>query len=148
MSGLALNHNHAIGVSRDEFREGIKDLESQLRALDDSVKISPPVEHFFADGMYGRKMTIDKDVVIIGKIHKHSHLNVISEGVIDVITEFGTARYVAPITFVSNAMTKRMVRAVERTVWTTCHATNETDLDKIEDELIAKEYVETLGGEV
>ena len=45
---------------------------------------------------------------------------------------------------VSSAGTKRAVYAHEDTVWTTIHAnsTNETDLDNLEDFIIAKNYEE------
>ena len=134
-------------ISKDEFRRGISNLENYLLTLD-HAHVEPEVEHYFADGMYGRKMTIAKDVVIVGKIHKHSHINVISKGIIDVVTEFDIVRYEAPITFVSKPLTKRLVRAIEDTVWTTVHATNETDLGKIEAEVIAESYTGLLGDTV
>lgn len=127
-------------VSKETFRDMV--FKAQNIMLDDvDNHVDPPVEHYFAPGMYGRQMCIDKGVTIIGKIHKHAHINIISKGVIDVITEFGAVRYEAPITFVSEPLTKRCVRAVEDTIWTTIHATNETDLEKIEDEVIMTDYL-------
>jgi hypothetical protein len=59
-----------------------------------------------------------------------------------VATEFGSLQLDAPCTFVSEAGTKRAVYALEDTIWTTIHVTNETDLEKIEDYVIAKDYNE------
>ena len=47
-----------------------------------------------------------------------------------------------PLTMVSPAGTKRAVYAKTDVVWTTIHLTNETDLEKIEEETIAKSYQE------
>lgn len=130
-------------VGKEVFREKILETQDAMLAMTDH-HIDPPVEHFFAPGMYGRQMRIDKGVTIVGKIHVHAHINIISEGVIDVLTETGAIRYEAPITFVSDPLTKRFVKAVEDTIWTTIHATNETDLEKIEAELIMTDYDDLL----
>lgn len=46
----------------------------------------------------------------------------------------------APYTFVSEPGTKRAVLALEDTLWTTVHVTDETDLEKIEEYVIAPTY--------
>lgn len=137
------NVHYPIGMDQATFRHDIQALQKHLDkvvAEDASQEFHPPVEHFFAPGLYSRVMTIPPGGIIVGKIHKHAHMNVISKGVIDVLTEFSVVRYVAPVTFVSEPMTKRCVQAVEEAVWTTIHATNETDIEKIEAEIIAPNY--------
>lgn len=106
----------------------------------------PPVKHYFAPGMYAREMMIPKGSLIVGKVHKHSHLNTISYGDICVATFEGVERHVGQKTLISPAGVQRVVRANENTLWTTYHLTNETDLDKIEDEIIMpfEDYVEFL----
>lgn len=99
-----------------------------------------PVVHTFAPGLYARQMTIPKGGVIIGKIHRHAHVNTISKGRVWVVTEFAKEELSAPITFVSKPGTKRVVMAQEETVWTTYHPTDETDLEKIEQHVIAPTY--------
>ena len=57
------------------------------------------------------------------------------------ITEYqGREHLKAPLSMISKAGTKRIVYALEDTVWITVHATNETDLEKIEEVVIAKSY--------
>jgi quercetin dioxygenase-like cupin family protein len=90
-------------------------------------------------------MFIPKDTLIVGKIHKHSHLNVILKGKILVTTEFGKEYFEAPHVFVSEVGTKRAVRSVEDTVWLTVHLTrhdSEEHVDEIVDDLTVKEYQE------
>lgn len=125
--------------SKEEFRDKIYSLQSAMMEMKD-CHVEPELNHYFAPGMYAREMTIEAGVTIVGKIHKHAHINIISKGVIDVVTEFGTARYKAPYTFISEPGTKRCVHAVTDTLWTTIHAVESTDLEEIEKEVIAKDY--------
>jgi hypothetical protein len=108
------------------------------------------LKHYFSpkDEKYGcctyaREMMIPKGTLIIGKIHRHQHLNFITKGKVTVYTEFGEKHLEAPCTFVSEVGLKRAVYAEEDTLWTTIHMTefnSETELDKIEDEVIAPSY--------
>lgn len=103
------------------------------------------LEHFFATGVYGRKLFIPKGRLIVSKIHRGKTLNVIIEGVISVISEHGYNTYIAPYIFVSDPFTKRVVIAMEDTIWLTAHGTHQTELDKIEEEIIAKDFSEIEG---
>ena len=96
----------------------------------------------FAPGLYARELTIPAGTMIVGKIHKHAHVNNISKGRIVVFTEFGSETLVAPCQFVSLPGTKRAVYAETETIWTTYHPTEETDLEKIESDVIAKNYTD------
>ena len=64
----------------------------------------------------------------------------ISVGKIAVVTEFGSEIIDGPRTWVSQPGTKRAVTAIEDTIWTTVHPTEETDLEKIESHVIAPSY--------
>ena len=104
---------------------------------------SCPVKHHFAPGSYGREMTLPAGMVVVGKIHKHAHINVISKGRVQVFTEQdGVLELAAPYTFVSSPGTKRVVHVLEETVWTTVHVTDKTDLAEIEREVIATDFSE------
>jgi len=131
-------------IQHNTMREKIMHLQNIMVNIESSLD-KCILKHTFSKGVYARQMTIPKDIVIIGKIHIHSHLNIISRGRVLVVTEFGEMEIDAtnePYTFTSNAGTKRVVYALDETVWTTIHLTNETDLDKIEHEIIAKDFKE------
>lgn len=123
---------------RAKRRNGILALQEEMLKLPENN--IPPVEHFFAPGVYARQMFIPKGHVVIGKIHRHAHLNIVSFGRIRVATEFGPMMIEGPHTFVSQPGTKRVVHAEEDTLWTTIHVTDETDLEKIEQYVIAPDY--------
>ncbi len=102
-----------------------------------------PIHEEYGAGTYARQMFIPKGTLIIGKIHRHQHLNFIMQGRVSVATEFGTKFLAAPCVFVSEVGLKRAVYAEEDTIWVTVHQTKftgEENLDKMEDELIAPDY--------
>lgn len=102
-----------------------------------------PLTHKFAEGVYVREIFIPKGYVLTGKIHKHSHPNFLMQGEVIVITEEGGREHLkAPLSMISAPGTKRAIMALEDTVWITVHVTNETDLVKIEDHVIAKSFEE------
>lgn len=122
-------------------------IRKRLYALQEAVGTLPevdcPLQHVFAPGAYARTMFIPAGTVIVGKIHKHAHLNILSQGTVLVITETeGDRQLTGPLTMVSPPGTKRAVHALTDVVWTTIHLTNETDLAKIEEEVIAKNFEE------
>lgn len=126
-----------LPIDPEQFRGSVLDLQAELLKF---PQIDPPLKHHFAEGSYAREMLIPAGAVIIGKIHRHAHVNVISKGRIFVATEFGSEILEAPLTFVSHPGTKRCVYALTDVVWTTIHVTDETDLAKVEDIVICRDY--------
>lgn len=128
-------------VSTD-VRGGILRLQEDMLSLPAHLRVESRVEHSFTPNMYARTMYILKGTIIVGKIHKHAHLNNISSGSIAVHSEFSSEVYDGPIQFMSKPGTKRVVLALEDTVWTTYHEnpTNTTDLTILERQIIASDY--------
>ena len=99
-------------------------------------------KHYFANGFYAREMTMPKGCALVGKIHKSEHLCIVSKGAVDIASEERTERISAPYTYVSKPGAKRAIYAHEDTVWTTVHMSDEIDVEKLEDELIAESYLQ------
>lgn len=127
------------------IRNKILDLEDKMKQVP-SAYIGDselcPLKHSFADGVYVREIFIPKGTLIVGKIHKHSHPNFLMKGKVSVLTEEGVKHLEAPLSMVSPSGTKRVVYAHEDTVWITTHVTKKKNLEKIEKEIIAKNYGE------
>lgn len=105
-----------------------------------------PLRHSFADGCYVREIFIPKGMIYVGKIHKFSHPRFLLAGTLLVCTESGGAEYMrAPSYMITPAGTKRIGVALEDTIIVTVHVTDETDIDKIEDYVIARNYEEITG---
>lgn len=120
------------GGDSASMREKILRLEASMT---DQPQVECPVRHTFAPGLYAREMTIPKGVAAVGAIHKTKHITTISKGRILLMTDDGIVEICAPYTGVSEAGIKRAAYALEDTVMTCYHPTNETDLDKLAEEL-------------
>lgn len=127
-------------------REKIMGLQSVLAEMPDAKGPEEMEaeynEHYFAPGVYGRVMHIPAGMCVVGKIHKHAHLNVITKGRIKVVTEFGESVLVGPTIFVSEPGTKRAVYALTDTDWLTVHHNpdDKTDIREIEEDVIAPSF--------
>ena len=142
-------------LSRVKAREGVINLQEAIESgieSGDFEKDQSTLKHYFAPvvdeygcGTYAREIHLPKGSLVVGKIHRHSHINIISKGVVSVVTEYGKKYYTAPCTFVSEVGLNRAVLVEEDTIWTTVHLTQHLGEDKlaeIESEVIAETYEE------
>ena len=125
-------------------RRGIHALQEILLDLpeEEQFDIDDLTDHFFAPGVYARMFFIEKGSVVIGKIHKTEHFNIVCKGKCSVSTEDGPMLIEGPCVFTSRPGVKKAVYAFEDTTWITIHVTDKTDLDEIEKDVIAKDYGE------
>lgn len=102
-------------------------------------QVDCPVNDFFCDGIYARQCFIPKGTVLTSKIHKTEHLYIVSAGRISVKTEQGEEIIEAPHTGVTLPNTRRILYALEDTIWTTFHANpNGETVEQIEERIIEK----------
>ena len=128
---------------KEVFRGNIVAFEEQLKQVPGCLGEDPfPLKHTFADGMYIRQITVPAKTLTVTKIHKTTHPFFILKGEVSILTEEGVKRIKAPYSGITKAGTKRIIWHHDEVVLTTVHATKETDLDKIESEIIAKSYSE------
>lgn len=117
--------------------EKLQKLETEMLKHE---QVDIKITHYFAPGVYAREMFLPAGVMLTGKIHRHAHMNIMSQGDVTIVMEDGRKRVQAPFSFVSAPGTKRAFYAHADTVWTTIHPTNETDLEKLEAEIIAASF--------
>lgn len=121
---------------------GLAELQSMQAAMiasDGALDLTDNTHHHFAEGVYGRELRIPAGVALIGKIHRHSTLNVLAEGELAVTTAEGPKVLKAPAIFVSPAGAKKLGVAITDCVFLNVHASKETDLALLEAELIEPE---------
>jgi quercetin dioxygenase-like cupin family protein len=139
----------AVAEQAPVTRETILTLEEQIMQIPGAkFGNAYPLKHSFVDGAYVREITMPKGEIVVSKIHKMTHPYFILKGEVSVLTENGVVRIKAPFSGITPAGTKRILYCHEETVWTTVHVTKETDLDKIEDEVIAKSFDEIDGPQI
>ena len=145
--------NKTTAIQSSESRRGLmrKDFINKALLVEDAIGQLPDVKvgdelgtlrHRFADGLYIREITMPKGFVLTSKIHKTTHPYFVLKGDVSVKTEEGDIRIKAPYSGITQAGTKRILFCHEETVWVTVHSTTETDLKRIERELIAQNYDE------
>jgi hypothetical protein len=143
MSELAVT---ATELAARTARAKIMRIQEQCKALPDGDRMdeSPPFKNWLAPGVYCREIHLPSDSLVVGRIHRHSHMNIISKGTVSVFTEFGEEVISAPASFISEAGTKRVVHTHEDAIWTTIHPnpTGETDIAKLEEMFTSADYAE------
>lgn len=140
----------------DELRKAAEALQEHMKDL---PQADCPVRHYFAPGMYLREMTIPCGIVVVGAVHKHEHLAILSQGTIRLSTEEGVVEFTAPATIHSFPGIKRICYAIPTkmamgfelpipAVITTMHhnPTNTQDLEVITREHVEAEVDTLLGG--
>lgn len=117
--------------SKDEL---LDDLEVALAQL---PRVELPVTHRFTKGMYIREIQIPAGTMLTSMTHKTQHPFVISKGSIMVTSDNeGGVVYEAPYTGITEPNTRRALHAITDVVWTTFHVTEETDVEKICDQIL------------
>ena len=103
-----------------------------------------PLEHSFSDGIYTREIFIKKGMIAIGKIHKHEHTFFLIKGKLQMFTEKGVIEIEAPIYGVSPSGTKRVVYALEDSVFVNVHPNPENiyNIEELEKKMIVSSFEE------
>ena len=119
--------------------EPLNRLEAKLTEF---PPVSCPVKHCFTPGLYSREIFMPASAppvftIITTQIHKTEHQYIVSTGKLDVWTEGrGWVRIVAPFHGITKAGTRRALRIIEDTIWTTFHPTDKTTVPEVMEELI------------
>lgn len=96
-----------------------------------------PVTHRFAPGVYLREIFMEADSIVIGRVHKTRHFNVLLTGACLIVHADGSRQELrAPMTFVSEAGVQKVLYILEDMQWQTIHPTDETDFEKLEAMLV------------
>lgn len=101
-------------------------------------QIDCPLTHHFAPGVYLREIFMPAGTFIIGHEHKTDHLNIIVSGRCAAMVGGRYFEINAPDTFRSGPGVRKVLYILEDMRWMTIHPTDETDLEKLADELIVK----------
>jgi quercetin dioxygenase-like cupin family protein len=103
-----------------------------------TFEIDLGTQHHFSDGLYAKEMKIPKGYAAGMHKHEYSHLSILSKGRVIVRTDEYNNEYVAPACIDIKAGLNHTIEALEDSVWFCIHATQETDITKIDEVLIAK----------
>ena len=130
---------------RKDFREKIGELEDAVVNAEGSMTgevlhKANPVKHTFAGGCYIREIYNPANELIITKIHKKEHPFFLMKGEMSILTEEGIQNIKAPYQGVTKPGTKRAIYTHEECIFITVHATNNTTIEDVEDEVVCTKY--------
>lgn len=107
----------------------VDEIEDELMKLE---QVRPPVHHVFTPGLYCREVFLPQGCLFTTRIHLTEHPFVISKGAVAIWQpETGWVKLSAPHTGITKPGTRRVLYAIEDTIFSTFHVTNETDPDVI-----------------
>ena len=131
---IKLNKN--IGKKMDE-------LEKKMAESNELLVF--PLIHRFTDGLYSREVTLGAGCLVTSKTHKVQHQFFLLSGSVLVWNNEGDAEYIkAPFVGITEVNTRRVVYAIEDSVWITCHPNPDNELlDDLEGRVF-EEYTNTL----
>ncbi len=126
---------HILGdIQQRAYIDAVRDVQKQLSESPDVIDV--PVQHHFAPGVYMRQMDAAAGTLVVSKMHRTEHMNILLKGSLTVATENGIELLKAPCVLKSMPGTKRIGYFHEDSSWITVHPTEETDLENIEQQVI------------
>ena len=129
---------HILGdIFNKSYIDVVRNVQQQV--TDKSDLIDVPVVHHFAPNVYMRQMDAAAGTLVVSKMHRTEHMNILLKGSVTIVTENGIEFLQAPLILKSAAGTKRIGYFHEDSSWVTVHPTTETDLELIEQQVIVPE---------
>ena len=128
---------------RREFREKMVELENDVLEYgmnNAELQEANPVKHTFAGGCYIREIYNPANHLIITKIHKKEHPFFLMKGSMSILTEEGIETIEAPYQGITKPGTKRAIYTHEECIFITVHATENTSIKEVEEEVVCTKY--------
>jgi hypothetical protein len=128
MTDLAVKQDLDIPISEK--------VEKLLTQVEQMPQVDCQTKHYFGPSIYIREVTMPTGAVVIGKPHRKEHMCVMLQGRMIIVDAEGNQKeLVAPMTFVGGAG-RKVAYILETTVFQNILATDETDIDVLENMLV------------
>lgn len=113
----------------------VEALESHMLGL---PQVDCPVVHHFGPGIYIREVRVPKGALSLGHVQKKEHLNIMLQGAVAMPSESGGLKILrAPLIFTGQPG-RKFGYVLEDMVWQNVYATDETDIDRLEEMFLDK----------
>ena len=111
-------------------------VEKLLAQVKQMPQVDCQTKHYFGPSIYIREVTMPAGSVVIGKPHRKEHMCVMLQGRMIIVDAEGNQKeLVAPMTFVGGAG-RKVAYILETTVFQNILATDETDIEVLENMLV------------
>ena len=101
------------------------------------IDIDLHIQHHFADGLYAKRMSLPAGHYALSHKHAYGHLSVLAKGRALVEADGVETTYEAGMCIHIAAGVEHKITAIEDVLWFCIHATDETDVAKVDEVLIA-----------
>jgi quercetin dioxygenase-like cupin family protein len=113
----------------------LSELNDQLQG---QIQCDLGIVHHFSDGLYAKQMIILKGFLAGMHAHTYGHLSILAKGKVIVRTDFEEKEYSAPACIEIKSSILHTIEALEDCHWFCIHATDETDVSKVDEVLIKR----------
>lgn len=135
----SLPASRLTSLSPSAIREYLAgDIELAEAELLNHPQVETGLEHHFAPGIYLREAIMPAGALVIGATHREQGLNICLSGEALVKIDGVVTHIKAPCILRSAAGTRKLAYIIKEMRWLNIHATTETDLAKLEDQLTVK----------
>lgn len=90
------------------------------------------ISHHFSSGVYAKEMRFAAGTTAVSHRHQFDHMSILASGRVVVTTPQGVTALVGPAVITMRAGVEHQVEAITDAVWFCIHATEETDVAKID----------------
>lgn len=97
------------------------------------------IEHHFSSGVYAKETRIPAGLALVQHKHAFDHLSILASGTVELSVDGVTREVTGPACLTIEAGKHHGVKALTDAVWYCVHATDCTDVEKVDEVLIAKE---------
>lgn len=126
----------------EEYRSAMmKEVGGDGRGDADAINENGLQEHF-VDGAYIRQLLIPKGTTLVSELWRKERFWIISEGEVEVLSELGKQRIVAPYYGMAPFGSRIALFALEDTMWFAITGAESESSEDIEKEIIVKDYKE------
>lgn len=129
-----LQQSMMVKVASGEMEKTIHDARTQ--------EGNDQVDHFHAQGVYGRGLLIPKDTAVVGHLHKQSRICVVTSGTCTFTDEFHSETVTGPWVGEFRGGTKTAVYAHTDTYWIAFLGTDITDPNEAVESLTATSHAD------
>lgn len=117
----------------------ISDVEDGIEArMLEAPQVECPVVHHFGPGVYIREVTMPAGAFVLGHRHKFLHTNILIQGKLKFMCEDGVVREFSAPMVMQGKPGRKLAYILEDTIWQNVYATDETDVEKLEEMLLDK----------
>lgn len=102
------------------------------------IEIDLGVVHHFSDGLYARQMMLPAGHYAVTHAHEYDHLSILATGRVLLEVDGVITDLTAPACVTVAAGKHHRITAMEDATWFCIHATDETDVDKLDEVLIGR----------